>query len=140
MKMDDVKIGALVAVRVDNLMKRGTITGRRIGGRVEGLMDEAAHPGMDVVGVSLEHIGVPPETIGITCLPDRLEMTVPLVKVEVGKDYLMQNGQTLQVTREWTAEDGHTRIQYVAVERPSKELLDCSKQQFLAAALWKVTS
>lgn len=90
-------------------------------------MDEASYPGMDVVRVAIEHIGVPPETIAITCLPGEAEITDAVTKVEVGKDYLMQNGQVLQVTREWTAEDGHTRIQYVSVEGPSKELLDCSK-------------
>jgi hypothetical protein len=140
MKIDDVELDSLVMVTVGKQLKRGIVTGRRIAGRTEGWVDETSYPGMDVVRVAIEHIGVPPETIAITCLPDEVEIAVALTKVEVGKDYLMQNGQAVQVTREWTAEDGHTRIQYVAVEGPSKELLDCSKQQFLAAAIWKVTS
>ena len=140
MKIDDVELGGLVTVTVEKQIKRGTVTGRRVGGRTEGLVDEGSYPGMDVVRVAIEHIGVPPETIAITCLPDKVEKTLPLVKVEVGRDYLMQDGRTLQVTREWTAEDGHIRVQLIATEGLSKELLNCSKQQFLAAALWKVTS
>ncbi len=50
----------------------GTVIGRRIGGCVEGLLDEGALIGENAVTVWIAHLGVPPETIRLTCRPSSI--------------------------------------------------------------------
>ncbi len=65
---------------------------------------------------------------------------MPLDHVKVGCDYLMQDGRTLHLNREWTAEDGHTRVGFAVLEGNSDGPRDCSKTDFLSAVISEVRS
>jgi hypothetical protein len=61
-----------------------------------------------------------------------------LNQVEVGSTYEMVDGRKLKIVREWTAENGHTRVEFDVIEGSQAGFLDCSKAEFQAKATQKV--
>ena len=60
-----------------------------------------------------------------------------LDQVEVGSTYEMTDGRKLRIVREWTAEDGHTRVAFDVIEGPQAGFLDCPKLEFQSNAIHK---
>jgi hypothetical protein len=69
MEIASLTLGTRVRTAQDQL---GTITGRRMNGVTDGFVDSATLPGEDAVTVSVDHIGVPPETIRVTVRPSTI--------------------------------------------------------------------
>lgn len=61
-----------------------------------------------------------------------------LDQVEVGSTYEMTDGRKLRIAREWTAEDGHTRVAFNVIEDPQAGFLDCPTLEFQRNATRKI--
>jgi len=55
-----------------------------------------------------------------------------LEQVEINRTYRMKDNRILRIIREWTAEDGHSRVAFDVIDGPKTGHMDCSKRDFLA--------
>lgn len=81
--VEDLHLGIAVRYRFrDGTALEGVITGRRVNGHTDGYVDPdgylyASGQEPDRVKITFPTIGVPPETISVSCAPDVVELLSP---------------------------------------------------------------